>query len=62
MHLAEVPLFLMLIGLAAYAVLGGADFGAGFWQLWGGRNEHDREIREHAHHAMAPFGRRTTSG
>jgi cytochrome d ubiquinol oxidase subunit II len=54
MHLAEVPLVLLLVGLAAYAVLGGADFGAGFWQLWGGRSEHDREIREHAHHAMGP--------
>jgi cytochrome bd ubiquinol oxidase subunit II len=54
MHLADVPLILMLVGLAAYAVLGGADFGAGFWQLWGGRSEDDRAIREHAHHAMGP--------
>ena len=54
MQLAEVPLILILVGLAAYAVLGGADFGAGFWQLWGGRSEHDHGIREHAHHAMGP--------
>jgi cytochrome d ubiquinol oxidase subunit II len=54
MHLADVPLILMLVGLAAYAVLGGADFGAGFWQLWGGGRERDRAIREHAHHAMGP--------
>jgi cytochrome d ubiquinol oxidase subunit II len=54
MQLADVPLILMLVGLAAYAVLGGADFGAGFWQLWGGRSEKDRAIREHAHHAMGP--------
>jgi cytochrome bd ubiquinol oxidase subunit II len=54
MHLADVPLILMLVGLTAYAVLGGADFGAGFWQLWGGRGERDTEIREHAHHAMGP--------
>jgi cytochrome d ubiquinol oxidase subunit II len=54
MDLAEVPVVLMLIGLAAYAVLAGADFGAGFWQLLGGRGEHDRELREHAHHAMGP--------
>ena len=38
----------------AYAVLGGADFGAGLWQLCGGRTERDRAIREHAHHAMGP--------
>ncbi len=44
----------MLLGLAAYAVLGGADFGAGAWQLVGGQSERDREIREHAHHAMGP--------
>ena len=54
MHLADVPLILMLVGLAAYAVLGGADFGAGFWQLWGGRGERETAIREHAHHAMGP--------
>lgn len=54
MDLTEIPLLLMLLGLAAYAVLGGADFGAGAWQLAGGRSERDREIREHAHHAMGP--------
>src|SRR6266540_5191876 len=54
MQLADVPLLLMLAGLAAYAVLGGADFGAGFWQLTGGRGERARAIREHAHHAMGP--------
>jgi cytochrome bd ubiquinol oxidase subunit II len=49
--LAEVPVVLILIGLAAYAVLAGADFGAGFWQLPGLGN---RSIREHALHAMGP--------
>ena len=44
----------MLVGLAAYAVLAGADFGAGFWQLVGGRGERGRDQREHAHHAMGP--------
>jgi cytochrome d ubiquinol oxidase subunit II len=52
--LAEAPLILMLLGLVAYTVLGGADFGAGFWQLWGGQGERARSIREHAHHAMGP--------
>ena len=54
MSLAETPLILMLVGLAAYVVLGGADFGAGFWQLWGGEGERARSIREHAHHSMGP--------
>jgi cytochrome d ubiquinol oxidase subunit II len=44
----------MLVGLAAYAVLAGADFGAGLWQLLGDRGDRDRELREHAHHAMGP--------
>jgi cytochrome d ubiquinol oxidase subunit II len=54
MGLDEVPVVLILVGLAAYTVLGGADFGAGFWQLIGGQSERDKEIREHAHHAMGP--------
>src|SRR6202042_3376062 len=29
-------------------------FGAGFWQLSGGRGEHGDAIRDHAHHSMAP--------
>lgn len=52
MSLADVLLCLMLVALAAYTVLGGADFGAGFWQLWGG--ERARAVREHAHHSMGP--------
>jgi cytochrome d ubiquinol oxidase subunit II len=54
MSLAEIPLVLMLVGLAAYAVLGGADFGAGFWSLFAGRGDRGRKIREHAHHAVGP--------
>jgi cytochrome d ubiquinol oxidase subunit II len=53
MTLAEAPLLLMLIGLAAYAVLGGADFGAAFWQL-AAHGEQDRAVRDHAYRAMGP--------
>jgi cytochrome bd ubiquinol oxidase subunit II len=49
-----LPLIFVLIGLALYGVLGGADFGAGFWQLAAGRSEHAERIREHAHNSMAP--------
>jgi cytochrome bd ubiquinol oxidase subunit II len=52
--LDEVPVVLVLVGLAAYAVLAGADFGAGFWQLTGGQTERGRSLREHADHAMGP--------
>ncbi|MDX6453568.1 MAG: cytochrome bd ubiquinol oxidase subunit [Gaiellaceae bacterium] len=53
--LADVPIVLILVGLAAYAVLAGADFGAGFWTLvsGGGRVSHEG-TREHARHAMGP--------
>src|ERR671935_507814 len=44
----------MLVGLAAYGVLGGADFGAGFWSLLGGAGTRGREVREFTHHAMGP--------
>jgi cytochrome d ubiquinol oxidase subunit II len=49
-----LPLVFALIGLALYCVLGGADFGAGFWQLTAGRGERGARIRDHAHHSMAP--------
>jgi cytochrome d ubiquinol oxidase subunit II len=49
-----VPLWFALVGLALYTVLGGADFGAGFWQLVAGRGKQADEVRDEAHHAMAP--------
>ena len=52
MHLYDVPMVFILIGLALYVVLGGADFGAGFWQLLAGPRG-DR-VRDHAHDSIAP--------
>jgi cytochrome d ubiquinol oxidase subunit II len=52
--LAEVPLVLMLVGLVAYAVLGGADFGAAFWQLGARAGTRAEARREHAYRAMGP--------
>ena len=54
MHLYDLPLLFALVGLALYTVLGGADFGAGFWQLVAGKGERGDAIRDHAHRAMAP--------
>ena len=54
MLLQSIPLVFVLAGLAIYTVLGGADFGAGFWQLVAGRGEHAGRVREHAHHSMGP--------
>jgi cytochrome d ubiquinol oxidase subunit II len=53
-HLYDAPLLFVLIGLALYVVLGGADFGAGWWQLTAGRGEHADRVRELAHDSMAP--------
>jgi cytochrome d ubiquinol oxidase subunit II len=53
MHLYEIPLLFVLAGLVLYTVLGGADFGAGFWQLTAGGSERGERIRDHAHHSMA---------
>jgi cytochrome d ubiquinol oxidase subunit II len=54
MRLYEVPLWFALVGLALYTVLGGADFGAGFWELVAGRGKQADEVRDEAYHAMAP--------
>jgi cytochrome d ubiquinol oxidase subunit II len=54
LDLYELPLFFALQGVALYAVLAGADFGAGIWQLLAGRGEQGRRIRDHAHRSMAP--------
>jgi cytochrome bd ubiquinol oxidase subunit II len=53
MGLAELPLLLALIGLAAYVVLGGADFGAGLWYVLL-PGERRRPLRDHTYHAMGP--------
>ena len=62
MHLYEIPIIAVLVGLVLYVVLGGADFGAGLWQLTTlvtpRRSDAAREraaaIREQAHHSMGP--------
>ena len=54
MHLYELPLWFALAGLTLYTVLGGADFGAGFWQLLAGKGKQADEVRDEAHRAMAP--------
>jgi cytochrome d ubiquinol oxidase subunit II len=53
-HLYDLPLVFVLIGLALYVVLAGADFGAGLWQLVAGSGRAGERVREHAHNAMAP--------
>jgi cytochrome d ubiquinol oxidase subunit II len=50
--LEHLPLIFILVGLAAYAVLAGADFGAGIWILLSRAS--DTELRDHARHSMGP--------
>jgi cytochrome bd ubiquinol oxidase subunit II len=52
--LAEAPLVVVLVGVVAYTVLAGADFGAGFWQLTPGRGEREQAVRDYARHAITP--------
>ena len=53
--LTEIPIVFILLGLAAYTVLAGADFGAGFWTLVAGGGQESRTAtRDHARHAMGP--------
>ena len=52
--LQALPLVFVLAGLALYTVLGGADLGAGFWQLVVGDSQQGKRVREYAHRAMAP--------
>jgi len=54
MLLDQLPLIVVLIGLALYVVLAGADFGAALWELGRGDDEIGRRVREHAHESMAP--------
>jgi cytochrome d ubiquinol oxidase subunit II len=54
MVLQTLPAVVVVIGLILYTLLAGADFGAGLWQLFSGRGERGRQIRDFAHHANAP--------
>src|ERR1700685_1078644 len=54
MHLYAIPLVFILAGLTLYVVLGGADFGAGIWQLTAGTGPEADRLRDHAHESMAP--------
>lgn len=52
--LPELCLGLALLGLVAYAVLGGADFGAGFWDLTAGTAHGGARVRGVIERSMSP--------
>jgi len=53
--LADVPMVFILVGITAYTVLSGADFGAGLWTLLpGGGQAGPAATRDHTRHAIGP--------
>ena len=54
MLLPDLLLAVLIVALAAYAVLGGADFGAGFWDLTAGGAQRGARIRGLVKRSMGP--------
>ncbi|HEX2299101.1 MAG TPA: cytochrome d ubiquinol oxidase subunit II [Pseudonocardiaceae bacterium] len=52
--MAEAVLTIMWVGLTAYALFGGADFGAGLWDLLAGGTARGRVPRRHIEHSIGP--------
>jgi cytochrome d ubiquinol oxidase subunit II len=53
-RLAEVLLAVTWVGVTAYALFGGADFGGGFWDLLAGGARRGREQRALIEHSIGP--------
>ena len=54
MSLADVCIGFLALGVTAYAVLGSADFGAGFWDLTAGGAERGGRLRGMVQRSMSP--------
>jgi cytochrome d ubiquinol oxidase subunit II len=54
MTLASLVAVAMLLGVIAYALLGGADFGSGFYDLTAGGGEKSGELRALIDHSIGP--------
>src|SRR3954454_3410827 len=52
--LADVCLAFVILGVTAYALLGSADFGAGFWDLTAGTAENGGRLRGLIQRSMSP--------
>src|SRR5690349_24787633 len=50
----EICAALVIVGVTAYAVLGSADFGAGFWDLTAGGAERGGRVRGMIQRSMSP--------
>ena len=54
MTLAEAVLGAAFVGLVAYALFGGADFGGGVWDLLAGGTERGRDARDRVERSIGP--------
>ncbi|SDQ96434.1 cytochrome d ubiquinol oxidase subunit II [Actinopolyspora saharensis] len=54
MSLADLMIAVMWAGLTAYVLLGGADFGGGFWDLLAGGTRKGAEQRDLINHSIGP--------
>ncbi len=54
MTAAQILLAILWVGLTLYALLGGADFGAGFWDLFAGGAQRGRPQRDLISHVIGP--------
>ncbi|MEU7524440.1 cytochrome d ubiquinol oxidase subunit II [Saccharothrix sp. NPDC042600] len=54
MTLAEVVLGAAFVGLVAYALFGGADFGGGIWDLLAGGGRRGQAVRERVERSIGP--------
>ena len=54
MSKADISAAILWVGATLYAVFGGADFGAGFWSLVGGRGERAERARRLVDSAIGP--------
>ena len=52
--MAEICMGFVIVGLVFYAVFGGADFGAGFWDLTAGGDRRGGRVRGMIQRSMAP--------
>ena len=58
---ADLVAVVLFVGVTAYALFGGADFGAGFWDLIAGGADRGQRPRSSTTRS-ARCGKRTTSG
>ncbi|MDJ0768417.1 MAG: cytochrome d ubiquinol oxidase subunit II [Ilumatobacter sp.] len=54
MNLADVAAMLMFLGVVAYAILGGADFGSGVWDLLAGDARRGAHLRSQIDRSIGP--------